>query len=88
VTFCVVLDRVRIPAETRMDRAFRKVDDQEVVSSESDRARSARQISIEMVHAESQELLRLRDEEGLPDVVMRKLQNELDLRLETLRTLN
>ena len=37
-----------------------------------------------MIHAEQEELIRLRDEEGLPDSVMRKLQLEIDIRRRAL----
>jgi len=38
-----------------------------------------------MVRAEQEELLRLRDEEGLPDAIVRPLLRELDLRKQALR---
>jgi len=38
-----------------------------------------------MVRAEQEELLRLRDEEGLPDAIVRPLLRELDLRYQALR---
>ena len=81
-----VVDRVRDTAERRLERATKKVEDEEdLVSSEAKKAEYARRISTEMMHAETQELLRLRDDEGLPDAVMRQLQNELDVRLRALR---
>jgi Na+/H+ antiporter len=39
-----------------------------------------------MVRAEQEELLRLRDEEGLPDAIVRPLLRQLDLRDQALRT--
>jgi monovalent cation/hydrogen antiporter len=39
-----------------------------------------------MVHAEQEELIRLRDQEGLPDALVRPLLRQLDLRLQALRT--
>jgi hypothetical protein len=36
------------------------------------------------VHAEQQELLRLRDDEGLPDSIMRMFQADLDVRLKAI----
>ncbi len=39
-----------------------------------------------MVRAEQEELLRLRDEEGLPDAIVRPILRQLDLRLQTLRS--
>jgi monovalent cation/hydrogen antiporter len=38
-----------------------------------------------MVHAEQEELIRLRDEEGLPDALVRPLLRQLDTRLQALR---
>ena len=38
-----------------------------------------------MVRAEQEELLRLRDEEGLPDAIVRPMLRELDMRLQALR---
>ena len=39
-----------------------------------------------MVRAEQEELLRLRDEEGLPDSIVRPLLRALDLRMQALKT--
>jgi hypothetical protein len=38
------------------------------------------------VRAEQEELLRLRDEEGLPDAIVRPLLRQLDLRDQALRS--
>ena len=40
-----------------------------------------------MVHAEQEELLRMRDEEGLPDALMRIFQKELDVRARAVQSL-
>jgi hypothetical protein len=39
-----------------------------------------------MLRAEEEELVRIRDEEGLPDPVFRALQAQIDIRREALRT--
>lgn len=41
-------------------------------------------ISISLVHAEQTELIRIRDEEGVPDSVIRPMMSELDARAEAL----
>ncbi len=46
-----------------------------------------RELRLSMVHAEQEELLRMRDEEGLPDSVMRTFQKELDVRARAVQTL-
>jgi hypothetical protein len=38
-----------------------------------------------MVRAEQEELIRLRDEEGLPDAVVRPILRDLDVRAQALR---
>jgi hypothetical protein len=38
-----------------------------------------------MVRAEQEELIRLRDEEGLPDAIARPMLRELDMRAQALR---
>ena len=44
------------------------------------------QLARAMVRAEQEELLRMRDEEGLPDAIVRPRLRDLDLRLEALGT--
>lgn len=44
------------------------------------------QLARAMVQAEQEELLRLRDEEGLPDAIVRSKLRDLDVRLQALRT--
>lgn len=81
-----VSDRLRRGAELKLERASNRSERQEdPARSEDMKARTAQHISIEMVHAESQELLRLRDEEGLPDAVMRQFQTELDVRVRAMQ---
>lgn len=80
-----VVDRVRASAARRLDKADRRIEANRVSDSgETERAEFAQRVSVEMVQAESQELLRLRGEEGLPDAVMLQLQEELDVRLRAL----
>jgi hypothetical protein len=38
------------------------------------------------VHAEQTELIRIRDEEGVPDAVIRPIMRELDVRVEALES--
>ena len=42
------------------------------------------QLARAMVRAEQEELLRMRDEDGLPDAIVRPRLRDLDLRLEAL----
>lgn len=46
-----------------------------------------REVRLSMVHAEQEELLRMRDEEGLPDALMRIFQKELDVRARAVQSL-
>ena len=50
------------------------------------RAARLREAAGAMVRAEQEELIRLRDEEGLPDAVVRPLLRDLDVRAQALRT--
>jgi hypothetical protein len=43
-------------------------------------------LSLSMVHAEQTELIRIRDEEGVPDAVIRPIMRELDVRVEALES--
>jgi CPA1 family monovalent cation:H+ antiporter len=77
-----MVDRLRSAAEARLDHASR-------VAELGDAPRPAthttmRQIGVEMLRAEHEELLRLRDREGLPDEIVREMQREIDLRIRTI----
>ena len=74
-----VVDDLRDHAEQRLDRASGAVESQVV----SDR-RLARTLGVEMMRAEQEELLRLRDREGLPDALVRTVQKEIDVRIRAL----
>ncbi|MDP3972071.1 MAG: cation:proton antiporter, partial [Candidatus Nanopelagicales bacterium] len=72
------VQRLRRAAERRVDMSARRVEEGEdtgVITS----LNMLKQVSGQMIHAEQQELLRLRDDEGLPDGLMRTLQRELDV---------
>jgi hypothetical protein len=43
-----------------------------------------REIGVEMMRAEQEELLRLRDREGLPDEIVREMQQEIDVRIRAI----
>jgi hypothetical protein len=49
-------------------------------------AQAIRMLYLTMLRAEEEELVRIRDEEGLPDPVFRALQAQIDIRREALRT--
>ncbi len=74
-----VVDGLRDHAEQRLDRVSGAVES----SAVSDR-RLARTLGVEMARAEQEELLRLRDREGLPDSLVRTVQKEIDVRIRAL----
>lgn len=49
-------------------------------------AQAIKMLYLTMLRAEEEELVRIRDEEGLPDPVFRALQAQIDIRREALRT--
>jgi CPA1 family monovalent cation:H+ antiporter len=71
---------MREAAVRRLDRATELVDDPGGEAAPTDRQRLLR----EMMRAEQEELVRLRDEEGLPDSVMRAMLLEIDTRRRAL----
>lgn len=76
-----VLDRLRGSAERRLNQAT-------AMAEKSGSARVAedatyREIGVDMMHAEQEELLRLRDLEGLPDEIVREMQADIDARIRT-----
>ncbi len=78
------VDRLRGTVEARLNMLSQThhPDDREFVDP-----RAVRELRVSMVHAEQEELLRMRDEEGLPDVIMREFQKELDLRARAAQSL-
>ena len=43
------------------------------------------ELALSMVHAEQAELIRIRDDEGVPDAVIRPIMRDLDVREEALQ---
>lgn len=79
------LAHLRATAESRLEQAtVRAASGDETVPLH---LKAMRRISMEMTHAEQEELLRLRDEQGLPDDLMRELQQETDQRARALGSL-
>jgi Na+/H+ antiporter len=76
-----IVEKLQHDAELRIDRATRHED------ASPTREIATRQIFVlarAMVQAEQEELLRLRDEEGLPDAIVRPALRNLDIRLQAL----
>ena len=76
-----VIDRLRSDCEERLDRSAEQADErvERPVNSVP-----LFQLARAMVRAEQEELLRMRDEDGLPDAIVRPRLRDLDLRLEAL----
>lgn len=74
-----IVDRLRADAERRLARQT------DAVASVADDARAAVEAARAMLRAEQEELLRMRDEEGLPESIVRPLLRELDVRDQALR---
>lgn len=79
-----VLDPLRASAELRLDQSAEL--DEKLQAREPRGSADRRALAEQMIHAEQEELLRLRDEEGLPDALMRQLQLEIDLRLKAVHS--
>ena len=77
-----VADRLRSDAERRI---VAPVDPDSPTQTEEIEVRQLLTTAQAMVRAEQEELLRLRDEEGLPDALVRPLLRELDVRHQALR---
>ncbi|MEZ5116754.1 MAG: Na+/H+ antiporter [Candidatus Nanopelagicales bacterium] len=75
-----VVRQLRDNATFRLNRATRAVADGTGTRSASTTQRLSRQ----MIRAEQEELVRMRDEEGLPDTLMRELMTEIDVRARAL----
>ena len=76
-----VIDRLRSDCEERLDRSAGQADER--VERPLNSA-VLFQLARAMVRAEQEELLRMRDEDGLPDAIVRPRLRDLDLRLEAL----
>lgn len=80
-----ILDGLRAAGQLRLDAELAaQQQGEESSAGESVRVRSA--VALQMVHAEQEELLRLRNQEGLPDSMMRTLQKSLDHRIRALQS--
>lgn len=75
----VVVDSLRTHAEERLNRAASLAEG----NGPQDRMLT-RTLGVEMMRAEQEELLRLRDREGLPDALVRQMQKEIDVRIRAL----
>ena len=76
-----VIDRLRRDCEERLDRSAGQADERVERPLNSV---ALFQLARAMVRAEQEELLRMRDEDGLPDAIVRPRLRDLDLRLEAL----
>ncbi|MFN8126272.1 MAG: cation:proton antiporter [Candidatus Nanopelagicales bacterium] len=72
---------------TAVDIRVERLEESEVEDEQTDddAPLTTSELRLSMVHAEQEELLRLRDEEGLPDALMRSIQKELDLRAKAVQ---
>jgi len=77
-----LVERLRAAAEERLHRAAKVAELGDAPRPASQKA--VKQIGAEMMRAEHEELLRLRDREGLPDEIVREVQQEIDVRLRAL----
>jgi CPA1 family monovalent cation:H+ antiporter len=75
-----VVAGLRSRAQTRLDRAASHV----TTSAHAREQTSVREIAIEMMRSEQEELLRLRDREGVADELVREMQQEIDVRIRAL----
>lgn len=75
--------KVRDDFEMELDRMMSKVPE---TSDVEEQARAMTSLYLTMLRAEEEELVRIRDEEGLPDPVFRTLQAQIDVRREALRS--
>jgi CPA1 family monovalent cation:H+ antiporter len=76
-----VLQRLRSAAEERLDLAAATAERQGAPGRHEP---GVRQIAVEMMRSEQEELLRLRDREGLPDEIVREMQQEIDVRIRAI----
>jgi len=78
-----VSDRLRSDSERRLDAS---TNPESVTETQEVAMRQLISTARAMVRAEQEELIRMRDDEGLPDAIVRPLLHELDLRDQALRT--
>lgn len=78
----VAVSRLRSGTEQRLDRAAALTD--AGASGHTRDVTVVREIAVEMMRSEQQELLRLRDREGLPDEIVREMQQEIDVRIQAM----
>lgn len=76
-----VVDRLRTDVETRLRDS---TDAMEATGTQEIRSGQLMATARAMVRAEQEELIRMRDEEGLPDALVRPMLRELDLRHQAL----
>lgn len=76
-----VVDRLQHDVRIRIDRSY---PGSESESTQEHATRRMLQLARAMLQAEQEELLRLRDEEGLPDAITRAKLRDLDVRLQAL----
>jgi hypothetical protein len=76
-----VVDRLRSDCEERLDRSAFQADE---LAERPVNSMALLQLARAMVRAEQEELIRMRDEEGLPDALVRPRLRDLDRRLEAL----
>ncbi len=79
-----VVETLRAEYEARLDR-LAAAHEQHVVESETTR-QIAVAVECSMIRAEQEELLRMRDEEGVPDAIVRPVLRKLDMREQSTRT--
>ena len=53
-------------------------------SADADASMAPRDLALTVIEAEQEELIRIRDDEGLPDTIFRSLQHQLDMRMQAL----
>lgn len=74
-----VVESLRAAAEERLNRAAAASE----LPGPTDRA-MMKVLGVQMMRAEQEELLRLRDREGLPDSLVRQMQRDIDVRIRAL----
>jgi len=78
-----IVDRLRRDTQHRVDRARPEEDSS---TTQELATRKLVELARAMVRAEQEELIRLRDEEGYPDALVRPKLHDLDVRLQALGT--
>ena len=77
-----LMDRLRASAERRLNQATAIAESQSGAHVAD--VASAREIEVDMMHAEQEELFRLRDREGIPDEIVREMQADIDARIRAI----